>query len=107
MLIWSLKRRSVIVLAVTAALVASAAAVLLSIADMGGFDPSRRVVNDPIEGRETQAVENPARPEHPGFPPPVRNNLSSSSGVDVNNSLTAQALLEPIITAVVLLGISK
>ena len=93
----SLKRRSTIVLAITAALVVSAAVILLSIAGMGGFDPSRRAISDPVEGTETQAVENPARPEHPGFPPPLSNNFSASGGIDSNNSSAAQGLLEPSI----------
>lgn len=108
MLILSLKRRSTIVLAIAAALVVSAAAILLSIAGMGGFDPSRRAISDPVEGTETQAVENPVRPEHPGFPPPTSNNFSSSSGIDNNNnnnnSSTAQGLLGPPISTIVFFG---
>ncbi len=70
-------------LIITIVLVATAAAILLSIASIGGFDPSKRAISDPVEGTETQVVENPARPEHPGFPPPAAtNNLSSSSGVN-------------------------
>ncbi len=85
----------------------SAAAVVLSLAGIGGFDPSRRAISDPVEGTETQAVENPARPEHPGFPQPTSNNLSLSSGIDGNNTVTAQSLLEPLIIEIVFLGISK
>lgn len=77
-------------LIITAVLVATAAAILLSIANIGGFDPSKRAISDPVEGTETQVVENPARPEHPGFPQPtINNNLSLSSGINGNNSLTA------------------
>lgn len=101
MLISLLNRRSKIVLIITIVSVATAAAILLSIASIGGFDPSKRAISDPVEGTETQVVENPARPEHPGFPAPAANNLSSSSsGVNGNNSLTAQALVK-VPTAVI------
>ena len=83
-----------IALTITALLTASAAGVLLYIASIGGFDPSKTVITDPVEGTETQAVENPTRPEHPGFPPTTTNNLSLSSGVDRNNSLEGRALLK-------------
>ena len=89
-----------IALTITALLTASAAGVLLYIASIGGFDPSKRAISDPVEGTETQVVENPARPEHPGFPAPAANNLSSSSGVNGNNSLIAQALVK-VPTAVI------
>ena len=95
-----MNRRSTIVLIITIVSVATAAAILLSIASIGGFDPSKRAISDPVEGTETQVVENPARPEHPGFPAPAANNLSSSSGVNGNNSLTAQALVK-VPTAVI------
>ncbi len=98
MLILSLKRRSTIILAITAGLVASAAVILLSIAGTGGFDPSRRAISDPVEGTETQAVENPARPEHPGFPLPLSNNFSASSRIDGNEPSTAQEIGEMPIT---------
>lgn len=106
-LISLLNRRSTIVLIITIVSVTIAAAILLSIASIGGFDPSKRVISDPVEGTETQVVENPARPEHPGFPAPAANNLSSS-GVNGNNSLTAQALVK-VPTAVIasLSSISK
>ncbi len=99
MLISLLNRRSTIVLIITIVSVATAA-ILLSIASIGGFDPSKRAISDPVEGTETQVVENPARPEHPGFPAPAANNLSSSSGVNGNNSLIAQALVK-VPTAVI------
>jgi hypothetical protein len=83
-----------IALTITALLTASAAGVLLYIASIGGFDPSKRVMTDPVEGTETQVVENPTRPEHPGFPPATTNNLSLSSGVNGNDSLATQALLK-------------
>ena len=106
-LIWSLKRRSIILLAITGVSVVFAAAIVLSTAGMGSFDPSSRAISDPVEGTETQAVENPARPEHPGFPPPSSNNLSLSSGTDGNISIAAQGLLEPLIAKIVFLGVSK
>ena len=73
-------RRSVII--VTVAVVAFSAAVLLFVASIGGFDPSKRVISDPVEGTETQAVENPALPEYPAFPPPTgsaQSNATSNS----------------------------
>ena len=86
-----MKRRSTIALTITAVVIATGAAVvLLYIASIEGFDPSKRAVSDPIEGRETQAVENPAPPQHPAFPPPTPNNLSSSAGLNGNNSLAEQ-----------------
>ncbi len=88
-------------LAIAAGLVASAAAILLSVAGMGGFDPSGRAISDPARGTETQPVENPARPEHPAFPPPPANNTSSSSRIDGNDSSAVDGLLESPITAVV------
>jgi hypothetical protein len=89
-------------LVITAVLVATAAAVLLSIASIGGFDPSKRAISDPVEGTETQAVENPARPEHPGFPPPTTtNNLSIPSGVNgSSSSLAAQTLVKASTAAI-------
>lgn len=103
MLISSLKRRSTIVLIITGVLVATTAAVLLSIASIGGFDPSRRVISDPVEGTETQAVENPAPPQHPAFPPPTTNNLSSSSDVN-GSSLAAQTLVKAPTAEIASLG---
>jgi hypothetical protein len=32
------------------------------IASIGGFDPSKRIMTDPVEGREMQIAENPAQP---------------------------------------------
>ncbi len=91
MLICLLKRRSAIALPVIAVVIATAlAATLLYIASIGSFDPSKRAIRDPIEGRETQAVENPAPPQHPAFPLPTPNNISSSAGVNGNNSLAEQ-----------------
>jgi hypothetical protein len=89
-----LKRRSIIALTITGILVATAAAILLSIASTGGFDPSKRVISDPVEGTETQVVENPAPPQHPGFSSPAANNFYSSAGVNGgnNNSLAEQTL---------------
>ena len=89
-------------MAITSALIASAVAILLAIAGMGGFDPSRRAISYHIEGTDTQVAENPARPEQPGFPPSTRNNLSSSSGIEDNNPLITQGLLEPPIATIVL-----
>ncbi len=86
-----MKRRSAVVLTVSAVAIA-AAAILLYIASIGGFDPSRRVISDPIEGRETQPVENPATPEHPAFPSPNTNNFSTSTEVNENVSFTDQTL---------------
>lgn len=110
MLTLSLKRRSTIVLAITLASVAFAAAILLSIAGMGGFDPSGRAISDPPEGTVTQSVENPARPEHPGFPPPAstanNSNNSLPSRVD-GNPPVAQGLLESTLQQLLLLSISK
>ncbi len=83
-------------LTITVILIATAAAILLSIASIGGFDPSKRVISDPVEGTETQVVENPADPEHPGFPSPAANNFSSSvrvSGNNNNNSFAEQTLV--------------
>lgn len=97
-----MKRRSAVVL--TASVVAiAAAAILLYIASIGGFDPSRRVISDPIEGRETQPVENPATPEHPAFPSPNTNNLSSSAVVDENISFAANTLANALGIAVAFL----
>jgi hypothetical protein len=92
-----LKQRSTIVLTVTAVVIASA--ILLYIASIRGFDPSKRVITDPVEGTETQAVENPAPPQHPAFPSPTANNFSSSTEVTGNNSLSEQASLRAPIAA--------
>lgn len=70
-----MKRTSAVALTASAVAI-TAAAILLYIASIGGFDPSRRVISDPPEGTETQAVENPASPEHPAFPSPNANNFS-------------------------------
>ncbi|MDQ3854657.1 MAG: hypothetical protein M3299_17700 [Thermoproteota archaeon] len=87
-----MKRRSTIALTITAISIATAAVILLSIESIGGFDSSKRVISDSVEGTETQAVENPAPPEHPGFPPPAADNFSSSAGIKGNNnSFTEQA----------------
>ncbi len=104
MLISSLKRRSTIVLIITGLLVATTAAVLLSIASIGGLDPSKRVISDPVEGTETQVVENPAPPQHPAFPPPTTNNLSSSSDVNGSSSLAAQTLVKAPTAEIASLG---
>jgi hypothetical protein len=104
-----LKRRSIIALTITALLVATAAAILLSIASIGGFDPSKRVISDPVEGTETQVVENPAPPQHPGFSSPAANNFSSSAGVsgNNNNSLAEQTLMKAPAAAIAFLDITK
>lgn len=81
-------------LTVTIILIAAAAATLLFIASIGGLDPSKRVISDPVEGTETQVVENPAPPQHPGFPSPVANNFSSSTEVNDNNSFVEQTLVK-------------
>ena len=81
-----MKRKSAIALAITAVLIATTGAILLAIASIAGFDPSNRVISDPVEGTETQVVENPAPPQHPGFPSATDNNLSSSFGVNGNNN---------------------
>lgn len=101
-----MNRRSAIALIVTAVLIASAFAILLSIASIGGFDPSKRVISDPVEGTETQAVENPALPEHPGFPPPSTNNLSSTVGAN-SNSFAEQTLVKAQTAAIIVFGVSK
>jgi hypothetical protein len=108
-LIYLLKRRSIIALTITAVLIATAAAILLSIASIAGFDPSKRVISDPVEGTETQVVENPAPPEHSGFPPPAANNFSSSAGVNGgdNNSLAEQTLVKAPAAAIAFLDITK
>lgn len=101
----SLNRRSTIVLAITLALVSSAAGIWLSIAGMGGFDLSGRVISDPPEGTVTQSVENPARPAHPGFPPPAspaNNNNSLPSEVN-GNPPVLQGLLESTLQQLLLL----
>jgi hypothetical protein len=107
-LIYLLKRRSTIALTITAILIATAA-ILLFIASIGGFDPSKRVISDPVEGTETQVVENPALPEHPGFPPPAANNFSSSARVNGgdNNSLAEQTLVKAPAAAIAFLYITK
>jgi hypothetical protein len=101
-----LNRRSAIALIVTAVLIATASAILLSIASIGGFDPSKRVISDPIEGTETQAVENPALPDHPGFPPPSTNNLPSTAEA-TSNSFAKQTLVKAPTVAIIVFGISK
>jgi hypothetical protein len=104
-----LKRKSTIALTITAILVAAAATILLSIASIGGFDPSKRVISDPVEGTETQVVENPASPQHPGFPSPAANNMSSSAGVNGsnNNSLAEQTLMKAPAAAIAFLDITE
>jgi hypothetical protein len=98
-------------LAITLAIVAFTAAILLSIAGMGGFDPPGGAISDPPEGTVTQSVENPARPEHPGFPPPPdlsANNNNNSLPSEVNgNPPVAQGLVESILQHLILLAISK
>ncbi len=86
-------------LAITAVLIAATAAILLSIASIGGFDPSKRVISDPVEGTETQVVENPAPPQHPAFPSPTDNNLSSAIGVNGNNNSFAEQSLVKALAA--------
>jgi hypothetical protein len=96
------------VLTITAILVATAAAILLSIASIGGFDPSKRVISDPVEGTETQIVENPAPPQHPGFPSPAANNFTSSAGVNENNnSFAEQTLVNAPSAAIAFLDITN
>lgn len=68
-------RKSVII--VTVAVVATSAGILSLVASIGGFDPSKRVITDPIEGTETKIVENPTPPDHPAFP---ASNSSSTNG---------------------------
>jgi hypothetical protein len=96
-----LKQKSTIVLTVTAGVVIATAAtvILLYIPNIRGFDPSKRVITDPVEGTETQAVENSAPPQHPAFPSPTANNFSSSAEVNDNNSLAEQASLKAPIAA--------
>ena len=103
-----MKRRSIIALTITTLLVATAA-ILLSIASIGGFDPSKRVISDPVEGTETQVVENPAPPQHPGFSSPAANNFSSSAGVsgNNNNSLAEQTLMKAPAAAIAFLDNTK
>jgi hypothetical protein len=50
--------------------VIAAATLLLYIASINGFELSGNVVTDPVEGKETQPVENPAPPNNPAFPAP-------------------------------------
>lgn len=97
-----MKRKFAIALTITAVLIATTAAILLSIASIGGFDPSKRVISDPVEDTETQAVENPAPPEHPAFPSGSDNNLSSSIGVNgsSDNSLAEQTLVKASAAAI-------
>ncbi len=64
-----------------------------SIASGGGFDLSKRVISDPVEGTETQPVENPAPPKHPGFPLPSTNNVPSAAET-TSNSFAEQTLLK-------------
>jgi hypothetical protein len=84
-----LKHKSAIALTITTVLIAITAAILLFIASMVGFNASKRVISDPVKGTETQAVENPAPPQHPTFPSGSDNNLASSIRVNGsgNNSL--------------------
>lgn len=86
-----MKRRTTVALTVSVVAIA-AAAILLYIASIGGFDPSRRVISDPQEGTETQAIENPATPEHPAFPLPNASNFSSSTGINGDVSFAEQIL---------------
>ncbi len=69
---------------------------------MVGFDASKRVISDPVKGTETQAVENPAPPQHPTFPSGSDNNLASSIGVNGsgNNSLAEQTLVKASAAAI-------
>ncbi len=94
-------------LTITIVLIATAAAILLSIASIGGFDPSKRGISDPVEGTETLVVENPAPPTHPAFPSPAANNFSSSTGVNGNNSLAEQTLVKAPSAAIAFLDITK
>lgn len=60
--------RKVIIIA-TVAIVAASVATLTYIASIGGFDPSKRIISDTVEGMETKIQESPASPSHPAFPP--------------------------------------
>jgi hypothetical protein len=53
----------------TIAIIAASVAVLVYIASIGGFDPSKRIISDTVEGTETKIQESPAPPSHPAFPP--------------------------------------
>ena len=66
------------VIAAVAAAGIAGAAVLLYIASIGILGPSQRAISDPIEGMETQSVENPAPPQHPAFPS-AQNNLTAGN----------------------------
>ena len=63
----------------TIAIIAASVAVLVYIASIGGFDPSKRIISDTVEGTETKIQESPAPPSHPAFPPDssVQDNSSS------------------------------
>jgi hypothetical protein len=54
-------------------------------------------------------VENPASPQHPGFPSPAANNFSSSAGVSGsnNNSLAEQTLMKAPAAAIAFLDITE
>lgn len=96
-----MKRTFAVALTVSAVAIV-AAAILLYIASIGGFDPSRRVISDPQEGTETQAIENPATPEHPAFPLPNASNFSSSTGINGgdNSSFAEQILVNALDAAI-------
>jgi hypothetical protein len=44
------------------------------IGSIGGFDPSKRMMTDPVKGREMQTAENPAQP-----PEALTNNNTNTS----------------------------
>ena len=105
-----MNRRSQIALIITATVIAVAVAsvaILLYLASMEGLDLSKRVITDPVEGTETKAVENPAPPEHPAFPSPSTVNLSSSTGVNGNNSSVEQTLFKHLKVWQLLLSLSS
>ena len=49
-------------------IVAASVGILVYIASIGGFDPSKRLISDTVEGTETKIQESPAPPSHPAFP---------------------------------------
>ena len=66
----------------TIVIVAASVGILTYIASIGGFDPSKRVISDTVEGTETKIQESPAPPSHPAFPPsegPVLQDNSSGT----------------------------
>lgn len=64
----------------TVAVAVASAGILLYIASIGGFDPSKRVISDPVEGTETRIRESPASPNHPAFPPGANSSITTAPG---------------------------